>query len=74
MQDAALVSMRDGVRNLHSVLEALRERQAPHRNERVQGLALDEFHGDEGLIALLADLEDRADVGMIQRGGGARLA
>ena len=28
------------------------------------------FHGDEGAAAIFADIVNRADVGMIQRGGG----
>ncbi|HUK86276.1 MAG TPA: hypothetical protein VLT85_01315, partial [Terriglobales bacterium] len=44
------------------------------QDARVQGLALQQFHGDEGAAAGLVDLVDGADVGMAEGGGGARLA
>jgi hypothetical protein len=31
--------------------------------------AVHEFHGDEGMAVLLADVVDGADVGMVERGG-----
>src|SRR5271154_2455550 len=40
----------------------------------LQRRAIHEFHGDKRLAVLLANLVDRADVGMIQRGGRARLS
>ena len=40
----------------------------------LEGIALHQFHGDEGLAALLVDIVDGADVGMIQRRGGPGLA
>src|SRR5438270_11089369 len=39
----------------------------------LQRLAFEIFHDDEGLIALLADVIDRADIGMVQRRGGLSL-
>jgi hypothetical protein len=36
--------------------------------------AVHEFHGDEGMAGILADLINRADVGVIQGRGGAGLA
>jgi hypothetical protein len=36
--------------------------------------AFEEFHGDEGLLAGVADLVDGADVGMVQCGGGSGFA
>ena len=43
-------------------------------DDQVQALALDELHGIEADIAVLADLEDRHDVGVVQPGRGAGLA
>ena len=40
----------------------------------VQGRALHELHGYKGATFLLADVVDRADVGMIERGGGPSFA
>src|SRR5882762_7649115 len=43
------------------------------RNQPVETLTLDQLHHDERLWTGLANLMDRADVGMVQRRGGARL-
>ena len=43
-------------------------------DDRVEPLALDELHGVEADLAVLADLEDRHDVGVVQPGRGPRLA
>ncbi len=39
-----------------------------------QGLALEQLHGDEGTALIFIDFVDSADVGMIERRCGARLA
>src|ERR1044072_8538008 len=36
-------------------------------------LAFEQFHDDKGAPFVLADIVDRANVGMVQSGGGARL-
>ena len=36
--------------------------------------AIEKFHGDEGAAVVFADVVDGADVGMVQRGGGAGFA
>jgi hypothetical protein len=36
----------------------------------LQGHAIQKLHRDVGLLATLADVVDRADVGMVQSGGG----
>ncbi len=38
----------------------------------LERLAIEKFHGDEGVAILLADIVNRADVGMVQCGGGLR--
>ena len=43
-------------------------------DDQVQALTLDELHGIEADIAVLADLVDRHDVGVVQLGRGAGLA
>ena len=40
----------------------------------LQGQAIEELHGDETLSVVLADFVDGADVGMVERGRGARFA
>ena len=40
----------------------------------LQRHAIEKFHDDEGLMFLLADFINRADVGMVQGGGRLRLA
>ena len=40
----------------------------------LERLAVEKFHGDEGLAVLLADVVNGADVRMIQRGGGLGFA
>ena len=48
--------------------------QRAFRRYDVQGRAVQKLHGDEWLAVFLADFVDRADVGMVQGGGGLRFA
>src|SRR5262249_631848 len=43
-------------------------------NDVLQRVALEIFHDDEGLLAFFADVVNRANVGMIEGGGGLSLA
>ena len=49
------------------------EREAARREERVEGLALDQLHREEPAAAVLLDRVDGDDVGVVERGEGARL-
>src|SRR5229473_39136 len=49
-------------------------RNRPAADTMFQCYALEKLHGDEASAALLADFVNGADVGVIQRGGGSRLA
>jgi hypothetical protein len=40
----------------------------------LERLAIEKFHGDESVALLLTDIVNRADVGMVQGGGGLRFA
>ena len=59
-----------GPRGFHS---GERRSSAP-LNQLLQRLALQTLHDDERLAVVLPDVVNRADVGMIEGGGGARLA
>ena len=43
-------------------------------DQLLQRLAIQKFHDDEGLAVLVVNFVNGADVGMIERGGGARFA
>jgi hypothetical protein len=43
-------------------------------DEMLQRLPIEEFHGDKGLAVLLANVVDRADIGMIQGRSGVCFA
>ena len=67
-----------GVRGIQRVGDLDGQRQqifAVHRapvDAVLQRLPIQEFHGDERLAVLLANIVNRADVGMVQGGGGLR--
>jgi len=62
------------VGNFNGEVEHLVQRQRLARNAELQRLAFHEFHDDEWMAAVLADLVDSANTGMIQRRGCARFA
>ena len=76
MNDAFGVRGVEGVGKLNGDVEHAIERQGTGSQFPVKAFALQQLHGDEGLIAFILDGGllygiDRADVGMVQRRGGA---
>ena len=75
VHDAPGVRRLEGVGDLDAhgeqVLQV--ERRTP-RHHLCERLAFEQLHDDEVLPLVLLDREDRADAGMVQRRGGARLA
>jgi hypothetical protein len=55
-------------------LKRLVDGDRPSRHPRAEGLAIEQLHDDEELLALLAQLVDLTDVGMTDAGGGPGLA
>ena len=49
-------------------------RQAAVEDAVAQGFAFEQLHDEIGIAVLLADVEDGADVGMVEGGGGACFA
>jgi hypothetical protein len=74
MDDIAAVRGVERIDNLHGEVEQFLVRQRLAANPVLQRLALEQFHHDERLAVVLADLVNHADVGMIQRRRGARFA
>ena len=74
MDDALGVSAVERVRDLDGEIEETIERHGLAVDHALEGLALEQFHGDEVAATLLADLVDGADARMIEGRGGASLA
>ena len=74
MHHAARVRATDSTRDLHGDMDCIVERQASAFQAGLHGLAVIERHDDEQLpVFSLANLENRADVGIVERRRGARL-
>src|SRR5439155_12077752 len=58
---------------LDAKIQEFVRRDGPFLDSLLQGLALQALHDDEGAAILVADVENRADVRVIQGGSGARL-
>ena len=71
MNDATLVRVREGVRELASVVHDLLGWQRARVQHRAERPSFDQLHRDVGLAVGFADFVHRADVGMIQCRGGA---
>ena len=72
MPRACAASRRVG--DLDAELEHAVERQRAARELVLQRPAVEQFHDDELLAVVLADVVDRADVRVVERRGDARLA
>ena len=67
MDDALAMCHRQGIGNLDAQFQHDLGLHRPARDPVCQGHSLQELHGDEGPLAILADFVDGADVGMVQR-------
>ena len=73
MDDAVAVGRLEGVGHLNRDVDELRYLDAAVVDVVAQRGAAHQLHHDERAAFVLADIEDRADVGMVQGGCGARL-
>ena len=69
MNDAVVVRRAQRVGDLARDIDDLAEPQGPGQEPGLQACPFEELHRNEGLRFVLADLQDRADVGVVQRGG-----
>ena len=74
MDDAARVRGVERIGDFGGDLQQLLEMDRPARDAMLQRLAFEEFHHEEGVALIFADIVDGADVGIVQRGGGAGFA
>ena len=74
MNDSLAVGGAECIRNLGPPFKHFIERQRLAGDAMLQRRAFHEFHGNKRLTVLLANLVDRANVGMIQRRRRARLS
>ena len=74
MDDALLVRGGEGVGDLRPELHHLVERQRALLQAIRERFALEQLHHQEVRVALVPDVEQRADVGVVERGDRLRLA
>jgi hypothetical protein len=74
VNDALAVSGVQSIGDVDRQSQQRRNLDGLSRDAMPESNALEELHRDKGPIIILADLVNRADVGMVQRRGGARLA
>ncbi len=74
MDDSLPVRGVEGLGDLRAILQHLRQRQRATGQRVGQRFAVDQLHHQVVAALLLADVEQRADVGMAQRGDRLRLA
>ncbi len=73
MDDSLGVGRIERICNLDGQWQQNFQFERPSRNAVLQSHAIQEFHGDERLPVLLADVVNGADVGVIQRRSSLRL-
>ena len=73
MDDASLVRLVEGIGDLHADRGDLRRVEPPAPQHGRERLALHVLHHQEVDVVLVADVEERADVGMAQRRDRPRL-
>ena len=74
MDDLLPVRLVERIGDLAADVDDLADRQGRTAQPVREAGSLDVLHGDEGHSGRLADLVNRADVGMAEGRGGARLA
>ena len=74
MDDPPAVGRVQAVRDLDSQIKQLFDSQGALLERVLQRAALQQLHGDEGAAFVIADIVDGANVGMVQRRSGSRLA
>jgi hypothetical protein len=74
MDDAFGVGGVESTGDLHAEIEDGFDVEGLFRDQMLEGVALEKFHGDECAIFTLVDVVDGANVGVVESGGGASLA
>jgi hypothetical protein len=74
VNDAVRVRLVERIRDRHGVAQRFVDRHRAARDPLRQVLAVEELHDEELAPFVVADVVERADVGMLERGDRARLA
>jgi hypothetical protein len=71
MENAGAVRRIKRIGDLDAEVDRLMDLDRPVRQQLAQGLPLEQLHHEVGSALVLADVVDRADILMVQRGSGA---
>jgi hypothetical protein len=74
MNDPELMCLFESPRQLQGKLQHLTYRQRPSPQRLPHRLALEQLHDEIWLAFVLAEVMNRADIGMVQRGGSTRFS
>jgi hypothetical protein len=74
VHDTSIVRVCKRIRRFGPISHRVVDRHGTCTDQSGERFTVDVFHGDERTAALFADLVDRADVGMVQRGRRSRFA